>query len=495
MDEDKLFYRFRIDPLNAENYFSWSNDVEILLRGKGLWPYVMNTVQVPTDEKQLTAFRQKQDQALAYIFSVIDASCKYSVMTLRDPAEVWNTLKSTFQKVSEASVDAKLTRLQNLQMNADEKVVEYANRLDMLVNELASTGHKVSEDEKKRSLLRGLRNEFEITTQVIRVTEKKYAEAVALLIIQESTSSSKDECKALVSFKKDSEIKSCSHCGRQGHSSSGCWHNPSSSSYKKHPFKPKKGKRSKGTTDKKDGEEENKGKSKKAMLTISSSLVATRSDANHSKWIIDSGSTAHMCSDRSMFQSFKNYKRSIQVGNSEFIEASGIGEVDIIARVQGKDTTITLKEVLFVPNILYNLISSSRCRKNGYKIVFENNKDGKTGLGRIVCEDSGETVMCAIETQDGLYEPVIKVAHTHKAHAASTTEEVWHRRLGHMSHEIIDKSIPLVEGLPLEAAKQSKNSPNCNDCLLGKSKKMPRPKVTEARKCSTARWTVSSQMW
>ena len=134
---------------------------------------------------------------------------------------VWNTLKSTFQKVSEASVDAKLTKLQNLQMNADEKVVEYGNRLDMLVNELASTGHKVSEDKKKRALLRGLRNEFEIMTQVIRVTEKKYAEAVALLIIQESTSSSKDECKALVSFKKDSEV-SCSHCGRQGHSSSGC---------------------------------------------------------------------------------------------------------------------------------------------------------------------------------------------------------------------------------------------------------------------------------
>ena len=222
------------------------------------------------------------------------------------------------------------------------------------------------------------------------------------------------------------------------------------------------------------------------MLTISSSLVATRSDANHSKWIIYSGSTAHMCSDRSLFQSFKNYKRSIQVGNSEFLEASGIGEVDIIARVQGRDTTITLKDVLFVPNILYNLVSASRCRKNGYKIVFENDKDGKTGLGRIVCEGSGETVMCAIETQDSLYEPVIKVAHTHKAHAASTTEEVWHRRLGRMSHEIKDKSIPLVEGLPLEAAKHSKNSPNCNDCLLGKSKKMPRPKVTEARKCSTA---------
>ena len=85
-------------------------------------------------------------------------------------------------------------------MNADEKVVEYSNRLEMLVNELVSTGHKVSEDEKERALRRGLRNEFEITTQVIRVTEKKYAEAVALLIIQESTSSSKEDVSVKHSY-------------------------------------------------------------------------------------------------------------------------------------------------------------------------------------------------------------------------------------------------------------------------------------------------------
>ena len=110
MDEKELV-KFRISPLTATNYYSWANDLEIVLRGKGLWKYVgsrsnqartdagADGTQADTISKEAQqggreesppseAERQKQDLALAYIVTAIDSTCKSMVRTLRCPREV-----------------------------------------------------------------------------------------------------------------------------------------------------------------------------------------------------------------------------------------------------------------------------------------------------------------------------------------------------------------------------------------------------------------------
>lgn len=87
----------------------------------------------------------------------IDASCKASAKTNTDPREILETLQKSYQAVSEVAVDAKLTKLQQVGIGAKEAVMKYTNKIDNLVNDLSAGGHILSALEKKRALLRGLR--------------------------------------------------------------------------------------------------------------------------------------------------------------------------------------------------------------------------------------------------------------------------------------------------------------------------------------------------
>lgn len=81
-------------------------------------------------------------------------------MTLRKPEEVSGTLRNTFQAVLEASIDAKLTKLQQIRMDGSEPVMKYSNLIHSLLNELIAADHTIQKLEKKRALLRGLRAAF-----------------------------------------------------------------------------------------------------------------------------------------------------------------------------------------------------------------------------------------------------------------------------------------------------------------------------------------------
>ena len=175
MSNDKLDSSFfRIDRLGPQNYYLWSNEMEIMLRGKGIWKHVEGSAVTPTDEAKLATHERNQVLALANIMMSINPARKASVLRLGHPKEVWKTLKVTYQMVSEASIDAKLSALQEIGMATSESILEYSNRIKTLTNELLAIGHRVSDIEKKRALLRGLSPNFSVIAQVIRATGKTY---------------------------------------------------------------------------------------------------------------------------------------------------------------------------------------------------------------------------------------------------------------------------------------------------------------------------------
>lgn len=146
---------------------------------------------------------------------------------LRDPKEIWETLKNTIQSVSEASINAYLVQYQNIRMPEYEKIVRYVNRLREVQNKFAEIGHKPETDER-RVLLRGLREEFSITAEVIRGTDKKIENSVALLVVSEATisdgSNSNTPTNNSQALTTQTE-KNCSHCGRKEYIKEECYHN------------------------------------------------------------------------------------------------------------------------------------------------------------------------------------------------------------------------------------------------------------------------------
>lgn len=56
-------------------------------------------------------------------------------------------------------------------------------------------------------------------------------------------------------------------------------------------------------------------------------------------WILDSGATHYMSSQREFLQKVRNYITRISIANGETISASGIGEISITVRKERGDVT------------------------------------------------------------------------------------------------------------------------------------------------------------
>lgn len=103
--------------------------------------------------------------------------------------------------------------------------------------------------------------------------------------------------------------------------------------------------------------------------------------SNKSEWIVDTGATKHFCSDKDLFVDFSNASDGEFMGNSSSFEVLGKGNV-FLKLNSGK--TLSLKNVLYVPSLLRNLISGALLNKAGVKLVFEGD--------RLVMSKNGEFV-------------------------------------------------------------------------------------------------------
>jgi len=88
----------------------------------------------------------------------------------------------------------------------------------------------------------------------------------------------------------------------------------------------------------------------------------TMSKNNNPNIIIDSGASSHMISDRSQFINFEENKSIVHLAGDKKLTSRGRGD------------TKWLKDVLYVPDLKYELISISKLNQCGMKAIFEDNK-------------------------------------------------------------------------------------------------------------------------
>lgn len=114
-------------------------------------------------------------------------------------------------------------------------------------------------------------------------------------------------------------------------------------------------------------------------------------DEMKNEWYIDSGATAHMCNDYSMFENMKEPQtKEIVIANNERMEIKGIGDI-MMNFGRGENTwKIIVRDVNYVPDLCTNLLSVRQITKEGHKVNFEDNvctirnKNGnKIAVGKI----------------------------------------------------------------------------------------------------------------
>ena len=183
--------------------------------------------------------------------------------------------------------------------------------------------------------------------------------------------------------------------------------------------------------------------------------------SNPKEWWIDTGATRHVCSDRNMFTSFDpiDSREKLVMGNSATSDIRGQGKV-ILKMTSGK--SLTLNNVLYVPEIHKNLVSGSLLNKHGFRMVFESDKVLLSKSRMFV----GKGYVC-----NGLFKlNVMTVKHktTNKASTSSAylleSSSLWHGRLGHVNYGSLRRLINLCH-IPTF---QIDNNNKCETCVEAK---------------------------
>ncbi|GJZ21908.1 zinc finger, CCHC-type containing protein [Tanacetum coccineum] len=178
-------------------------------------------------------------------------------------------------------------------------------------------------------------------------------------------------------------------------------------------------------------------------------------------WWVDSGAIVHVCKDRCWFKTYESLNDGsiLHMGNESTALVHGRSCVDLRFN-SGK--VVSLLNVLHVPNIRKNLVSSSVLNNCGYKQVIESNKFVLSkhgvliGFGylsnhmfrlNIVSDNIGLTFMSTSKLNDSI---------------------LWHARLGHVHFKRMQDMSKdgLIPAFDMDTEK-------CQTCMLSKITKKP----------------------
>ncbi|WVZ71036.1 hypothetical protein U9M48_019663 [Paspalum notatum var. saurae] len=174
-------------------------------------------------------------------------------------------------------------------------------------------------------------------------------------------------------------------------------------------------------------------------------------------WIMDSGCSRHMTGHRKWFSSLNpiSTKEYITFGNNGQGKVMGVGSVSLSAK-------LSLREVAFVRNLGFNLVSVSQLLDEGFEVHFKK--------GACCVLDAEETLVCSLLAFGQVFRvDLTSVSGPVRCLVASPSADIWkwHRRLGHLSFDLLVRlsSMGLIRGLPKLRAEKDLV---CHPCRHGK---------------------------
>ena len=201
-----------------------------------------------------------------------------------------------------------------------------------------------------------------------------------------------------------------------------------------------------------------------AALHISNDPPATDQTYNGTEWFPDTAATTHVTDSRHNLQYSQQYtgNDSVMVADGNFLPITHVGSVPLQS-APGSLGIMSLKDVLVCPNIAKSLLSVSKMTVD-YPCEFTFDCDGVYVKDKLTKK---------ILTQGSRHKDLYIMENStfsafYSSRQLATSAEVWHRRLGHPSAEILQQ---LSRSQAIRINKSM--SKICDSCQLGKSAKLP----------------------
>lgn len=328
--------------LNNENWQSWSFRMRMLLIREGLWRVV--SVEQPEDVDD-DDWQRDDERAVATIGLCLEDS-QFSIIKKKKSAkDVWESLKTYHEKPNMTSRVSLLKRLCSINLAEGGDMEKHLVVLDELFERLDNVGQQLDDTLKVAMILRSLPDSFDNLVMALESRADAditldFVKSKLLDAYQRRVDRSVDgmvQEKAMKMHTKRDKDRVCFFCKKPGHVKKFCRKflatqqsdSDSDSNSKQPPQKAKQAQKS------------------------SEPLCFVAGQAVKNAWILDSGASCHMTSDKSFFTSLvERAGADVVLANGKKTKTAGSGE-GLIQGVDsdGKPVKIRLLEVLFVPGL------------------------------------------------------------------------------------------------------------------------------------------------
>ena len=474
-----------ITPLTGSNYATWKVHCKMALVKEGLWKVVDGSETDPgeTDATAQAKFIEKKQRALAIIVLAVHETQLYLLPDPVCPVAVWKKLADQFQKKSWANKLALRRKLHSLKLKDKGSVQQHIKSLMEVFEELSIIGDVVDEEDRVVHLLASLPNSYDMLVTALEAnSEVPHLATVTERLLHEERKLLE---KSAVEVKNESDARAlaaatgyqqgagsgfiCFYCKKSGHMKRNCTK-----------WKESQKKREKENANVVSGSGRNQNQdssdSECGFVTVADHALSSTSKIEKDDWLVDSGASKHMCNDEDSFTDMEdldeNDAKKVTVGNGQPVDVLKKGTVKLeVEGPNGEIKICKLKNVLFVPDLCFNLMSVGKASEANITVTFSDDEC------KFISEKSG--IIATGRKLNGLYHLNRAKKTDEKAmHVTSSLiekESIWHSRYAHLGHKNLSKLSDenMVTGLDYNS---SKDHEFCKPCAEGKHHRTKFPK-------------------
>lgn len=365
-----------LTKLNNTNYFHWKQKMELLLLKENLHHTL--TQEPPNqfaDASTLTKWNSENNQARGLIGLALEDGQLIHVKNLNTAREMWFALKEIHERETITSQITTMKKLCKLQMSENEDVETHLNVISELIQQLSDMGTHVEEKWKIAILLSSMPETYDNVVDSLEARPEReltWGLVTSKLIDTYQKRKERNENTALKNLEKVLTIektkKFCNYCKRNNHNLPECIF-----------LKKKLNKQNQ----KKDGSENSDEGETSYLFAIEETNIQQKT--KEINWVLDSGSSHHICCQKEKFTSIKPLEKQIhmKLPNGDVVTAKEHGQCVIKSYDETKKSVkIIASDVLFIPQLKVNILSISKLTKKGYSIIFEKDDICKIELNK-----------------------------------------------------------------------------------------------------------------
>jgi len=400
---------------NAEDYLEWKTTFRSFARLKGISKPL--TEDQPADQNQRANWKDQNEKLYDWLIMSLDRETK-STVVMRLEADLkpdngraaWQIVESLFTGTSALQAATLEQELLALKYEESRDMEQYLKRATYLANQINHLKpNSFTPDQIKQRILLGLPESFKwyVHWKTQQQPSPSLGAVQQELIEMALTDAASKKQRGSVSSgdatfnvnhrdhqNHNSGKPACTNCGRSNHNTNACYracgncgqsnhraaeckakcytcgkpnHNVSSCNVAQRKYAPRQQDASHliGT---------NESFGIEGSFAIIDQTDSTIKINNNSKWMLDSGTTAHICNQRNLFFDIKPSPiASIQAANGTTMTVNGIGDIKLDINTSNVEKQVTLKDVLLVPDAIFNLVSIRALVDNGYNTSFYRN--------------------------------------------------------------------------------------------------------------------------